>query len=196
MRCLTLALFLGACAVSSGCARPDSMLVDAHFTEAEEESIAWAVDEWYVATDGGVDTELLFGWERLEPFAEDSMSMEGEHATMHRVVDGTPIWAELDEKYSDGKKTWSGRAMHGGTAWSIVAVIDEEKTEEEFQLELRLVLLHELGHYYGVDHLDHGFMASNIKLKTFDQACIDQDTLDEICKCVPCGPNAAPTCED
>lgn len=171
-----------------GCSPPTEMLVDNTFTEREQELIAEALEEWVTATDGAIELNLLFGWERGKPFAITEMKMVDGKSTMHKSGSKDPGYIEMKEVVG---KEFAGRTHLYDDRWSIV-IVTSSKNEHKF----KSVIMHELGHYLVFDstHLSEGLMHPKMK----DQAaagCIDQYTLDKACAILRCGPAAKATCK-
>jgi hypothetical protein len=170
-----------------GCTPPSKLLVDADFSDREQELIQEALNEWVVATDGGVDLSLTFNWERGHAFRKADMRMVGEYATMHR----TREWEKGYQDFSDEIGDFLGHTLSGGVYdWSMVIAV-ESSNEELFTA----VVMHELGHYMALHtvHLPTGIMAPELNAETV-QACIDAKALDLICQSLTCGPHAKHTC--
>jgi len=168
-------------AALSGCyGDPHSFAIEDTFTDEEVEVIKEAVAEWQLATDSS-DADLIIteGLHRDEAFDLDKHWYGStDHGTIYKIHD-------YEHGYYELRESMTGRDYDGAALSPDRILVVGNKSKRR----LKQIILHELGHIYGIDHQDKGLMSSKPT-----QICIDTHTLIEFCEEWSCGPNAHGTC--
>ena len=182
--------------LSVGCTMPDEILVSNAFLPEEEAAVQAALDEWEEAMDTDTGVTLTFGWQPVFEFDEDTFESHDGKATMHVVEKYSKGYQSVAHHYDED---FAGYTRYN-TTWSIVMVRqnDPDDTEDLQSRKFYHVALHEFGHYLG--HYRHnGKKGVSLMNDTVDSnnpvVCIDQGTLDRMCRFWDCGPSAHSTCE-
>lgn len=176
MRCLISLLLL------VGCSGKYSLSVEKEFTDEEVELITSAVDEWMIACDC-YDASVFFRFDL--PTTKNLETSEYEDAKdygrLWKINKNEPVY--IDRK-KDRNKDFNGRHFSGN-----IVLLDSLEG-----VSLTGVMLHELGHLYGIDHQVSGLMASD----GGKYGCIDWRALSEFCDIDmhTCGAGAHPTCKN
>ncbi len=174
MRLLVLLLLL------AGCADEYSLAVEKEFDDEEVEFITSAVDEWMTACDC-YSASVFFRYDL--PTTHNLETSEWEdikgYGRLWKVNKREPVFVDAAEDEGDGI-----RGMHYS---GNIMLMDHLKGVTFYG-----VMLHELGHLYGIDHQVSGLMASN----GGNHGCIDWRAISEFCNMHTCGVAAHPTCEE
>ncbi len=171
-----------------GCADPYTLSVDTTFSERESELIERAVEEWMIACDCD-DASVFFRWDL--PNDDDLITYEEwdkdrDYGALWRMTASDPAYMEL---IVEREGHFRGLHSRAGTSSKIALVVDRIDNEYEFYH----VILHELGHMYGIEHQLSGVMRSgSLTLKI--EACIDWRALSVFCDMHDDGARADPTC--
>lgn len=166
----------------AGCYDSTTLAIEDEFTVEEVDMIEWSINHWMQVTD--TDDAAIFLRYDLH---DDGGLTQHEFETLRDF--GTIYRVTSDEPAVQNITAESGSSVNGSCRGnSILLIIDRITSERVF----RHVMLHELGHFYGIHHQPDGLMASSVN-SLYD--CVDQRTLDEFCDMYDCGPAAAPSCE-
>lgn len=174
---LFLVFFLLSCSSA-----PLTFAVDSKFTDNEKAIIMACVEEWMIATDSN-DAAVFFRFDlkRSEPFLVDKhWDADQKFGLFFKVSTSDPGYKDLgSDNYPYG---YRGLAR---TPDRIVIVSELTRNQRIF----KETVMHELGHVYGLPHLDIGLMAVGDPT-----SCVDEVTLEAFCDIHECGPKARPTC--
>ncbi len=154
LRLVVLLLLTAACSPPRDF--PVVVHLDARWTDDEAQTIEDALAEWEWATCGFAATTPVRGW-------------RGEHG------DGVAIYRETSAApYLKGvlATTWGD---------SIAVAVDRVEYWDKGEL-LHRVLLHELGHLWGLEHEQYGVMSIDV----YAPACIDASAVDQFCEVYAC----------
>ena len=184
-------LLLMVLAFSYGCS-PEvyHLAVDSDFTDHEVDMINDSVDQWMTACD--CDAAGVFMRYDLhdndDTLTYQEWSRRGKYGRMWKVYTSDPAYQQ------ESSKRGSFTGLEKGTPWqngNIAIVMDRIHSDAAFQA----VVMHELGHMYGVGHLPTGLMAPTFDVRKAVYDCVDWDALVKFCDKHDCGPEAAPTCK-
>lgn len=169
-----------------GCTSDPHMLsVEDEFSKEEEQVILESINEWMFATCSSDATIFVaFGYPSHHEFSYDDYKNEDDGPVLHKIY-------SYESGYGDIVKVGGGN-FNGCTFKSgggnIILVADHIKTLDYF----KFILLHELGHFLGLEHYNQGLMRS----VSIGESCIDQYTLNKFCEEFnSCCSSAAPTCK-
>ena len=158
-----------------GC-HANAFAIEDQFTASEKKMIYAAIDEWIEATDS--DSAWIFtreDYHKGHPFSWARDWVGGpEFPVLYRIKSTDPGYATL--KISIGHD-YAGAALERAR---IAVVSDHIDSPAEFYR----VMLHEIGHFYGISHQADGLMAEHDQTTN----CIDQVSLGEFCQLYHCGP--------
>jgi hypothetical protein len=171
----------------AGCAAPepdqldleDTMYVSTEFSDEEIEDVVAAANGWGAATSGFVKLNLVIkacsGNRCIRPVRANEYGKTNEFAQSHFNSDKVEI------------------LIDGAAIRAYVELLKERVGEElNARAIFREVIMHELGHAYGLGHTKHGLMAS----KELNGDCIDRSALAEFCALRGCDvAKVNPTCE-
>jgi hypothetical protein len=182
MRKLAILLLLLCLAGCGG--GPLSFAVDTEFNDTERALIISAVDEWVIATDS--DEAAAFLRFDLEDETFDKKKhwddYDGDYGVIYKIHTYEPGYIDWMKE----RNPFSGIASRDPDR---IAMVAEKTADPE---KFRAIMMHELGHIYGISHQDSGLMIGG----EVPPNCIDQLALDLYCEEHHCGPNAAPTCKE
>ena len=177
-RLVSLSFFV----LSANACNANSFAIEDEFTDREVELIHKAIDEWIEATDS--DGAVIFtreGYSAGHKFDYFKDWLGGpEYPVLHKMRSNDPGYNPL--KISVGYD-YAGAARE---RWRIAIVEDYIDSEDEFYH----VILHEIGHFYGIEHQADGLMA-----RSSYHTCIDVVALGAFCDIYSCGRNRHVTCE-
>lgn len=179
-RFYTLIVFLASLILTS-CGGPRNLWVEQTFTDKEVTLIADAVDEWMLATDSP-DAQIFVdtGFAYQKPFTKEDWDEERDFGVMFKITTKDPGYKDLGGDFLGLANADSG---------NVIIVSDRIDSDEL----LYKILLHEVGHLYGLGHAESGIMKQGI-FNTED-ICIHPEDLDEFCDKHDCGQNARSTCK-
>ena len=177
---LVLLLFSVGCTNTIG----DVLAVSDAFTEGERASIATALDEWYVATDGGVDIQAgIYSATAIGPASLNNMR-----------------WVMRLGEVEDRDSEVTSAAETDFLVRSIVIdrsainELDARLPDKDAFAIFRSIVIHEIWHAV-TGELGHT-ESSAILSEDVSDFCIDQPAVDAMCKEVDCGPDAKSTCDE
>jgi len=174
-------LLLSTAILLAGCASNYSLAIEKDFSDREIYLIELAIDEWITACDC-YDAAVFvhYGFDNGDyGLTTEEWRLPRDHSVMWRILSNEPIYEDIAKQIGP----FNGLHYNG----NILLVADKFKYDDNFFS----VFLHELGHLYGLDHLNHGIMKSN----NYWSNCIDPDALRHFCLMHNCGPNARTTCQ-
>ena len=168
----------------AGCADEYSLSVEEEFTNEEVQMITSAVDEWMTACDC-YDASVFFRFD-LKTTTNLQYSDWKDRKTYGRVwKTGSSENAYLEVKE---RKNTKFRGLHQNG--NIMMVSDHLRGDTFY-----VVILHELGHMYGIEHQESGLMGIGPQ-DAKDNGCIDWRAISEFCDMHKCGNRAHPTCKE
>lgn len=182
-----------AATLSVGCfVQNRKMLIDYQFSGQENKLIDKAIYEWYEGTgsrdaiiyvfhDAGFTQNFtLRDWFRIDGIAR-----------MYKIKKSDPGYKELATGVPPFDESFVG-CSHENTA--IVLVEDYFYNPDYILYDdyFYSVLLHEIGHFYGLNHTEHGVMRADKESPT----CIDQIAINRFCNLYSTCHNQHSTCED
>lgn len=149
----------------------NDVVIDNKYTKWELKIIDDTIKEWYMAT--GSESASLYtqvGHIGDGIFDIDDYTHDFGYATIQKVSRLDPGFQELADEF--------GNIPAGvGRDGQIVITVTEEFYRPDFNVtRFHTVMLHELGHFFGLDHNEGGIMTRGTKL-----VCIDQETVDYFC---------------
>lgn len=168
-----------------GCeVNPYTLAIEDEFTDKEVVLIDEAIQQWVYITD--TDDAVIYtktGYKSHHEFRLDEDWDNGpDYAVLHKIHRSDQGYLDFQVQGSDFK----GKAMIGGNRIAIVAEFTEDP-----EIFYR-VILHELGHFYGLHHTDIGIMLTGVLGN--EHNCLSIGSLKEFCDLHDCGRNAASTC--
>jgi Matrixin len=175
-RRLTMFAVLALTAFATGCLG-DPIYVDERFTEEEEQTIRAAADTWYEATNGKATVEYIFG-QRVDL-----------RDTGRRVmVRADPRAAEnAYERYREGDPGGRHRSWD-----SEVIVLVPERMDG---IDLKYVVIHELGHHFGVHHVADESAIMHFRPNSKSAHCLTMEDLAAFCGANACSPDTMRACD-
>jgi hypothetical protein len=177
-------MFLAAFLIS--CGSPVTLAIDSRFTDHEIEILESAADEWVRATDSGDAIIFFANHFYYDRFTKDEWKKNLEYGLLFKI-------STTDQGYKELVKQQGGdfvgiASEHTGNIALRTDVIHEDYI-------LRRVMMHELGHLYGLSHSARGLMGGHPDDKGENSDCIHAVDLERFCEKNYCGPNASPTCD-
>ena len=176
----------------SGC-YGQGFAIDEDFTDYEVEMIEFAIDEWIQATDNATSAWVLTrdGFKTPRPFSFWGDWVGGPNIpVIYKVYKTDPGYNDL--RFNTGSENIAGAAL---TGWRVAIIVDQLDTSDKVSYDdaFHAVMLHELGHFYGLSHSEEGIM--NPVTNPIHNNCIDWHALNTFCSLhQDCGPNAQPSC--
>jgi len=163
----------------SGCADEYSLAIEKEFSNEEIQMIESAVDEWMEACDC-YDASVFFRYDlpTTTTLQYSNFLTTRSYGRIWKVHTNEPA-------YIDGEKEKDGVSFRGMHFDGNIMLVDG-KLDKMFYP----VILHELGHMYGIKHQVSGVMLGDGDIP----GCIDWLALSEFCDEHACGPKAEPTC--
>ena len=158
------------------------LAIEDEFLPDEVELIEAAIDEWVIATDSGA--AIIFTRTGYESHHEFNYYDDWAHGP------DFPILYKIYTKEQGYTAMYVSRGEHfcgiarADIRVGLVGDCTDDNPEHFYQL-----ILHELGHFYGLNHSLAGLMR-----ETVAWGCIDQFTVDAFCIENECGPWAGTTC--
>jgi hypothetical protein len=185
---LSLLLLLSGCAAQQY--EPTMVMhADTSFTEQERGCMIDAAYQWSAQTNGIVDTRFEFDYDSKSTWSKIN------HARHHRVE----RWLSDDENTKEADKAIGGYILGqaSGDIHSTVSPAEMRLVVDRFESDrvCKLVVLHELGHVYGMDHIEG---PENIMFKQIGRqrnTCLRTPDLREFCKHNECGKVELKGCE-
>jgi hypothetical protein len=179
------AMFLAACGEED-----KSLSVDETFSSKEFALIQDAVGQWSEACDCE-EAQITVTHDYVSPdgiFTEDDFKNEQGVLFFAETTDpGYQQIVDILDTLKGGAAEFLGVANY---PMGNVAVIMDRIPSPEL---LNSVLVHEVGHLHGLQHLGSGIMS--IEAITHELGCVDQLALDTLCEEYDCGGGAHSTCE-
>jgi len=194
IRSVSIASLLGLVACSG---KPDKIRLDYRFSQQEVYLIAEAQKEWIEAADSSeMDIPISLGFNSDQKPYKFREQESGSEAIFYKINTNHPEYNLLKEVH--------GYDPLGSTLELTGMVLVEDIIRELVEIEkiydtygdaFYKTILHEYGHFLGLDHLEAptSVMASLIYVGV--ETCIDGGTLDYYCSINECGPNRHPTCK-
>lgn len=168
---------------------PEELYIDPGFSDEEIEIIGESLDEWRRATGGVVEETMVIG-------------LRHSYAN-HEIM----IKSSSDEKIKRFEKKNNAEVygLHRGANWwgtsstSDIWIVRDKiqqdtDNDESYKRKFKRVVMHELGHHYGLEHDGDKDVLMSKTHK--DISCITQDDLKQFCDMYGCGKGAASTCEE
>jgi len=153
----------------------ENMAIDYKYTPQELAIIHLAFNEWEKAT--GSEEAHISHMENMfiddNVFNDDDFHSNFGMAVMHKVSRSDPGFSLLVDEF-DNKVAGVGREGE------MIITVTESYTRSDGSLKedwLKTILIHELGHFYGLDHGDGLLM-----VPAGAPNCIDQLTVDSYCE--------------
>lgn len=175
--------------VSRGCGTfdpPYVMLIDDSFSDAEEDSILWAMDRWNTAIAEVMDEDgpvLIYGGRVKDDFTVEDLH-DGRHV-IYRVTAQLPVFKDIDDE-KDG--TFVGG--HGvDEDIHVMQYHFAEWDEAPWLRMLQVIVLHELGHTpFEMMHFTHkvGIMNPEITPEMFQDPRITKADMEQFCALYGC----------
>lgn len=170
----------------SGCLEfPITVHLDQTWTQEERRIIRDAFDDWQDAT-GGLAKAIIgedrphSEWYPLRDYA-------------YEAIGPTTIW-KLSTIEKEEYNLQYGHEDNPAFTWfrlTMVLVMDEISQDD-----LSWVVRHEIGHLYGLHHVDQDEPKTLMQYATPFADCIDSRTVDKFCELYSCPAAAHSTCED
>jgi hypothetical protein len=154
----------------------NKMLIDQKFTEQERILIDHAINEWVEAT-GSIDAVIFVRHGTKfadEPGLQDWVRAD-DFARMYKIKHSDPMYKTMNELVDPGVNGFAGMSRRG----QAVAMVEDQfynSRGEFFEEWFYSVILHELGHFYGVGHSEHGLMS-----QPDSPICVDLWAVNEFC---------------
>ena len=168
-------IFLSAVAVSCMACNPvyDEMAIDYKYTPEELSIIHDSINEWHEAT--GSDSAIINYQDNMvlgdSVFDNDDYSADFEMAVMQKVSQSDPGYQAILEDFE------SNIAGVGREGEMIITITEQYTHDGEISAPwFKCILLHELGHFFGLTHYEGRLMRPKTNL-----SCIDQLTVDIYC---------------
>lgn len=169
----------------SGCSGLKEIAIDAEFTDEEHDAIIDAIHEWVKASDSS--EAMVFtadGFVDHGEFTEEDWNTDADFGLMFKVSTEESGWKYLS-------KELNAPSLRGAANYDTGNIMIAVNLADSKNLFYRVVL-HELGHFHGLDHYFGGIM-QNGSGNNF--TCLTSVDVSHFCKINPCGPNAGSTCE-
>jgi predicted Zn-dependent protease len=160
-----------------GCSYPEEVHVTVQLDERWSDSYLLTIREAFQAWDHATritKATLVPGWKR-EPFQASDLYQESDLHILFLASEHEPGMLELRKEQED----FLGFAAFGE---SMVIAADHIESEAS----LFDTLLHEIGHMYGVDHVEDENSIMNSHAG-HGGSCIDQATINAFCELYTCG---------
>ena len=171
--------------ISCGSSTPITLAIDNKFTDHEASLIMSAIDEWVLASDSE-DAVVIFShvFDSKEEFTIDEWDRDEDDYGLLFKIKSTDI-GYLDLIKERGKG-FLGLAGGDNIALRMDAV--------HYDFVLRRLMMHEIGHLYGMDHAKKGLMSNNKDRWLEGNDCVHRVDLEQFCELNTCGPDAHATC--
>lgn len=178
----------------SGCADPAyTLAIEREFTDEEVVMIEAAIEEWMWACDCE-DAAVFLRYDLVDEdnvLTYDEWEKRDSFGRLWKMHTTDPAFIKEEQ---DRLKKNEGSFVGIHKAGNIGLVVDKFR-EEKYKDDFYNVLLHELGHLYGIkDHLESGIMMSGGYKSKVRESCIDWLALSKFCDMHNCGDAAEPTC--
>ena len=186
---------VAASILSIGCFNQNrKMLIDYQFTAQENRLIDHAIWEWHEAT--GSPDAIVFVYHGAE-FAHDFTLRDwlilDSNARMYKIDRRDAGYEELAKKIPSDDGSYG--EFVGLTSQGRVILMTNNyyynSRGEFFNEYFYSILLHELGHFFGISHTEHGVMS-----QPECPICIDKVAVDKFCNLYPTCHNPHSTCKE
>jgi len=138
-----------------------NFVVDSSFTAEQQNEIVESVSEWESVTDGMIKLNLVFS-NQPEMYGND-------YNKILNIID--------ESNYLNTDALGKTNVVA-----SVIRILILSNRIERSQFLFKEVVLHELGHSFGLPHQKSGLMNPSVH----GQTCIDNSTLDEFCNLHNC----------
>lgn len=168
---------------------PEELYIDPGFSNEEIEIIGESLDEWKRATGGVVNETMVIGLKHSYAHHEIMIkSSFDEKVKRFEKRNGVEIYGLHRES------NWWG-TLSPSDIWIVRDKVQRDSDDNEpYKRKFKRVIMHELGHHYGLEHDGDKDVLMSKFHKPID--CITQDDLKQFCDMYECGKDAAPTCEE
>lgn len=170
------------------CGPGDTLAIDAKFTDQEVYLIERAIQQWVSVTDSEYAAIFTFdGFDRGGFFFAENYDKSRGYSVIFKVNSNSPGYKKLEQK--------QGRSFIGlANSLNGNMVIVSDKTGEA-TFKFYSTVLHELGHFYGLDHLRPPAIMRP-KFNNIKTQCITPADLAAFCDRNYCGSNAKSDCDN
>ncbi len=177
-------LLLCSCQLASF---PLEVRVVGEWTDNENQIIIDAFDEWEKATAGYTVTDIITHWQLDHEFSMDEDYFHDIDGVLmiYAIPEDHPAFEEINARSE--VNYWLGIANESRT---IVVRIDGTR----YYKNLFKVMLHEIGHIYGLEHSEIQNSIMYKSITDVQKACIDTETLAEFCDLHECSSAVLSTC--
>jgi hypothetical protein len=167
---------LALTAFATGCLGTP-IYVDERFTAEEEQTIRAAADTWTAATDGKAAVDFIFG-QRVDL-----------HDTGRRVMvrAGGRAAENAFELFREGDP--GGR--HESWDSEVIVIVPERMDG----IDMKYVVIHELGHHFGVHHVSDETAIMYFQPNPKSAHCLTREDLSAFCAANSCNPEQMHACD-